>query len=110
MFGGDFHPHLQEIERTKSWSAWPYLGHAFELQFGARTWLVHSDFDPNSHQMGGQLRREVEWDDFVAKNGKNLLGFELWWHAYGGAEEEEDEVEREKRCREFGGWGRLADR
>ena len=67
-------------------------GHAFELQFDARTWLVHSDFAPNSHQMDGQLRGEVEWDDFVATNGENLLGFELWWCAHGGAEEEEDEV------------------
>jgi len=23
--------------------------------------------------MGGQLRGEVEWDDFVAKNGENPL-------------------------------------
>ena len=42
--------------------------------------------------MGGQLRGEVEWDDFVAKNGENLLGFELWWRAHGGEDEEEDEV------------------
>ena len=44
--------------------------------------------------MDGQLRGEVECDDFVAKNGENLLCFELWWCAHGGAEEEEDEVER----------------
>ena len=61
----------REIEGIKNRIEGPYLVRvrAPEPRQGLQI------FGPNSHQMGGQLEGEVEWDGFVAKVAKILCNF-----------------------------------
>ena len=63
----------REIEAIKNGNVGPYLVRIRAPEPGQGLQI----FDPNSHQMGGQLKGEVRWDDFVAKSGENPLQFEL---------------------------------